>query len=124
MEKHTSYLPAPAAAPRPSPRSRIVPVAVLAALTFLAINVLPNGNPISNLKDTTRALHSHLQWSDEFYLPAYTQEYLEAHVKCPVQPKALFPKMKWNMTKADKVSSLDKFSQSVVCPGFTGIMLM
>jgi hypothetical protein len=123
MEKHTLPLSAPTTAPAPkqSITKRATPIALLALLTVLALNVLPNQttNPVSTLKDTTRSLSSHLGWTspqdqDNTENLIYTQEYLNSHVKCPIQPKPLYPKIAWNMTKEEKVSSIDKYAEAVV----------
>ena len=48
----------------------------------------------------------------------YDDQWLNEHSKCPKQPPALHPKIKWDQTEEEQKESLRKFSEAVVsiCP--------
>ena len=105
MEKHSLPFPTNVRSSRPSHR----PTVLLGILFTLATVI--NFGP--TLKDTAhKCLSNHLE--NTFPEPKYDEMWLKEHAQCPNQPKALYPKLRWNMTDDDKRASIQRVSAAVV----------
>jgi Gly-Xaa carboxypeptidase len=104
MEKTSLPFPAAAPTPRQSWKPRIA-LGILAGLA--AYHLIPS-----------HAFPKCLHRSREYTLGSKELDlaYFEEHVKCPIQPKPLYPKHVWNMTQEEKDQSMKIFSEAVQIP--------
>jgi len=98
-------------------RSKTWPVALLALIGVLAtaahfhapvLSLAVSGDP-SGVISALGSLGSSNDAGD--------LQRLAEQVKCPVQPKALYPKLTWDLTETERNASIVKFQQAVVSFG-------
>ena len=108
MEKHNPLpLPVPATARRSSRHPKIF----LGVIIILA-TLLNFGPTLDKVKSSCSSILPSGRLDKSVI---YEDKWLEDHSRCPVQPKALHPKMVWDMTEDDRKISIQRYSQAVVC---------
>jgi Gly-Xaa carboxypeptidase len=112
-EKSQPLLPSSVPAPPPAypaqqrKRSKL-PLILLGVLALLAIPHLPRLH---------HTCSEHLGGAGAGWDTAkYDAAYMDEFVSCPAQPKALHPKLTWEMNAEEKKKSTELFSQSVQIP--------
>lgn len=113
MSEKTSSLPLPAGSyPQPTGRSKFLRLTAI-TLAISGLLLIAPSNTLSSVKDAARTVGGHCGMSNKW--TAEDVKVFDEWVKCPKQPKAIYPKMKWEMTDDEKKKSVDLFSQAVVC---------
>ena len=114
-EKHSLPLPTQASSPPKPRRGRIALGVFLAFATLISLqDILPANDFVRSTVDSLSSTFGLKNGSGDLVDSNWDEAYFKDRVQCPAQPKAIFPKMVWNMTDEEKRSSIDKYAQSVV----------
>ncbi|ORY30167.1 putative carboxypeptidase s precursor [Naematelia encephala] len=120
MSEKIASLPLPSGTvAKPAKRSRRTRLTAIALLICASLVVSPSipiiDTSVSTVKTALSAIIGPIGLASNKWT-AEDETIFEELAKCPKQPKAIYPKMIWNMTDHEKIRSIDLLSQAVQIP--------